>query len=267
MATFLKICCSSCFPPGFDEKEAASGLCYMLVDVGETELQRHNLSFINELWQLRAQISAMICLITFRQWMKVFLKWKWSFSFSRTCLHSYRFWKTWFYFQGLFAFYEILLGPGAQKRFQWRTKHVNKNWEKEQQPSHLIASIWSYGFLKEIRFFLQASWSLNHLLNQWRCFWLLFCHKTKASKIQPLDLWSAAKAHRSRSESTSSRCKDVFEMSEDEEDACVGPKVAAVSKPRHMKPWGIINLTSIYQKDRVLRLRTPCFMFDAVPKK
>lgn len=44
-----------------------------------------------------------------------------------------------------------LAGPWAQKRFQWRTKHVNKNWEK-QQPSHLIASIWSFGFLKEIRF-------------------------------------------------------------------------------------------------------------------
>lgn len=34
-------------------------------------------------------------------------------------------WKK-FHIQGLLAFYEVLLGPGAQKRFQWRTKHEQK---------------------------------------------------------------------------------------------------------------------------------------------
>ena len=175
--------------------------------------------------------------------MKVYLKWKWSFSFSRICLDSYRFWKK---SSTSKAFLHFMKSCWALelRNVSNEGQNMRKNWEK-QQPSHLIASIWSFGFLKEIGFFLR---SLNHLLNlQWRRFWPLFCHKTKASKIQPLYVWSATgKAHRSRSDLTSSRSKDVFEMSEDEEDACVGPKVAAVSKPRHMKPWGIRNSPSTY---------------------
>ena len=138
-----------------------------------------------------------------------------------------------FHIQGLLAFYEVLLGPGAQKRFQWRTKH--------EQKLRKTATISSHSF--NLEFWIpQGDWIFPSQTEAWIACWIcnedafgpLFCHKTKASKIQPLYVWSATgKAHRSRSDLTSSRSKDVFEMSEDEEDACVGPKVAAVSKPRH----------------------------------
>lgn len=69
--------------------------------------------------------------------MKVYLKWKCSFSTSKAFLHFMK--SCW---------------ARELRNVSNEGQNMSKNWEK-QQPSHLIASIWSFGFLKEIGFFLR----------------------------------------------------------------------------------------------------------------
>ena len=68
-----------------------------------------------------------------------------------------------FHIQGLLAFYEVLLGPGAQKRFQWRTKH--------EQKLRKTATISSHSF--NLEFWIpQGDWIFPSQTEAWIACWI-----------------------------------------------------------------------------------------------